>query len=55
MSQKDKVLGIIKKALEILNLGLDIIDPSVRSVPACKYHEIRKAAQQIREEAQELP
>ena len=55
MSQKDKVLEIVKKALEIINLGLDIIDPDVRAVPSCNYHQIRKAAQELSKEAQELP
>jgi len=55
MSQKDKVLGIVKKALEIINLGLDIIDPNVRAVSICKYHQIRKVAKEISREAQDLP
>ena len=55
MSQKDKVLGIVKKALEIINLGLDIIDPNVRAVSTCNYHKIKKVATEISEEAQELP
>lgn len=55
MSQKDKVLGILEKAVKILHLGLDILDPKAHSVKLHKYKQLQNLVKELSKEAQELP
>lgn len=55
MSQKDKVLRILEISVQILHLGLDILDPKVKAIPLHKYQQIQNLAKEISKEAQDLP